>query len=148
MIRYPAAMLTSVGRNVEGGYALSSGDMHDDWLGADHRVAFAATAELDRAAWHQPATASVRLGFGTLPVAAAALVHLTEILVHATDLALVTGQDGRVDDAQCAALLTDMRATDFDAFRRPGMFGHERPCPADDPAHRRLLAFVRRDLTA
>jgi hypothetical protein len=54
----------------------------DDWLGDDPFAAFAAAAELDRAAWHRPGAldGAVRLSFGTLPAPMAARVHLTEVL--------------------------------------------------------------------
>jgi uncharacterized protein (TIGR03086 family) len=118
----------------------------DDWLGDDHQVAFKTAAQLDRAAWHRPNAldTTVRLGFGPVPGRMAAQIHLTEVLVHGVDLAVVTGQESRVDQQLCVELLTTMRDMDFDAFRRPGMFGPERPAPADGPAHRRLLAFLGR----
>jgi uncharacterized protein (TIGR03086 family) len=88
----------------------------------------------------------VRLSFGTLPGPMAALVHLTEILGHGADLAVSTGREDRVDQARCEELLTVMQAMDFAPFRRPGMFGPELPVTRDAAAHRRLLAFLGRDL--
>jgi len=122
----------------------------DDWLGADHRAAYTTAADLDRAAWQRPGAmaGSVRLGFGVLPAPMAALVHLTEVLVHGADLALVTGQERLVDDEACGRLLATMRGMSFDDFRRPGMFGPAAPVSADAPDHRRLLAFLGRDLGA
>jgi uncharacterized protein (TIGR03086 family) len=124
------------------------GRHEDDWLGADPRGAFAAAAALDRAAWHRPdaLTATVRLGFGAVPGPMAATIHLTEVLVHGADLAVATGQEHLVDHPACDSLLATMRDMDFDAFRRPGMFGPEVPAPVTAPAHRRLLAFLGRDL--
>ncbi|MFF4015458.1 TIGR03086 family metal-binding protein [Streptomyces sp. NPDC001843] len=125
-------------------------DHHADWLGTDHRAAFTTAAALDRAAWHRPDAldTTVRLGFGAVPGPTAALVHLTEILVHSADLAVLNGREDLVDQRQCADLLATMRAMDFDAFRRPGMFAAEQRAPADAAAHRRLLAFTGRDLEA
>jgi hypothetical protein len=40
-----------------------------------------------------------------------------------------------------------MRAMEFDAFRRPGMFGPEVASRESAPAHRRLLAFVGRSVS-
>ncbi|MFI6597574.1 TIGR03086 family metal-binding protein [Nonomuraea sp. NPDC050536] len=120
----------------------------DDWLGSSPEAAFAIAADLDRAAWHRPGVLEtpVRLGFGAVPGPMAALIHLTEVLVHGVDLAIVTGQEHLVDGQACEQLLAIMRGMDFDAFRRPGMFGPEAPAPVGAPAHRRLLAFLGRDL--
>ncbi|MFJ8916247.1 TIGR03086 family metal-binding protein [Amycolatopsis sp. NPDC102389] len=122
-------------------------DHHDDWLGTDHRAAFQTAADLDRAAWRRPDAldTTVQLGFGRVPGHLAALIHRTELLVHGADLAVVTGQEDHIDQRQCGELLDTMRGMDFQAFRRPGMFGPERPAPADAAAHRHLLAFLGRD---
>jgi uncharacterized protein (TIGR03086 family) len=124
-------------------------DHHADWLGDNHHDAFIAAAELDRAAWNRPGVldTTVRLSFGPVPGSLAAVIHLTEIVVHGADLAVVTCQEQQIDQRLCARLLADIRAMDFDAFRRPGMFGDELPEPDSAAPHRRLLAFVGRDLT-
>jgi uncharacterized protein (TIGR03086 family) len=131
--------------------ATDPGGAHEDnWLGTDPPAAFAAAADLDHAAWHRPSAleGTVRLGFGAVPAPMAALIHLTEVLVHGVDLAVTTGQEHLVDQQSCADLLAIMRGMDFDAFRRPGMFGPALLAPGDAPAHRHLLAFLGRDLTA
>jgi uncharacterized protein (TIGR03086 family) len=124
------------------------GAHEDDWLGTDPQKAFAVAAELDRAAWHRPGAldTTVRLGFGAVPGQMAALIHLTELVVHGVDLAIATGREAFIDERACDELLTVMRGMDFDAFRRPGMFGPEIHEPADASAHRRLLAFLGREL--
>lgn len=126
------------------------GAHEDDWLGADPAAAYAVAAGLDRAAWHRPGAldGTVRLGFGAVPGPMAALIHLTEVLAHGADLALATGQEHLVEDEHCGELLTVMLSMDFDAFRRPGMFGPPAAIADDAPAHRRLLAFLGRDITA
>ncbi|WP_426514170.1 TIGR03086 family metal-binding protein [Dactylosporangium sp. McL0621] len=128
----------------------AGGEHESDWLGADAEAAYAAAAALDRAAWRRPGAldGTVRLGFGVLPAPTAAVVHLTEVVVHGADLAVSTGQERHLDEEQCAWLLATMEEVGMAAFRRPGMFGAERPCPADAPAHRRLLAYLGRDLLA
>lgn len=122
------------------------GEHEDDWLGGEPRKAFLAAAEADRAAWRRPdaLAGTVELGFGVIPAPAAAAIHLTEVLVHGVDLALVTGREGLVDEAACELLLGEMRAMDFSVFRNPGMFGPEIAVDAVAPAHRRLLAFLGR----
>ncbi|MFI6738399.1 TIGR03086 family metal-binding protein [Nonomuraea sp. NPDC050451] len=125
-------------------------DHESDWLGADPHGAFAVAADLDRAAWHRPGAleTNVRLGFGTVPGTMAALIHLTEVLVHGVDLALATHQEHLVDQRSCEELLAVMRGMDFDAFRRPGMFGPELSAPTGATAHQRLLAFLGRTVTS
>lgn len=117
-----------------------------DWLGTDPQAAYALAADLDRAAWHRPDAldATVRLSFGELPGRMAALIHLTELVGHGLDLAVVSEQTGLVDEKLCEELLATLRSLDFDAYRRPGMFGPEITAPADAPAHQRLLAFLGR----
>ncbi|MEU4214884.1 TIGR03086 family metal-binding protein [Actinoplanes sp. NPDC026623] len=125
----------------------AAADHEADWLGDDNRDAYTQAARLDRAAWHRPGVldTTVRLGFGPVPGHLAALIHLTEVLVHGADLAVVTEQQTCIDDGACEELLAVMRTMDFAAFRRPGMFGPERAAPTGTPAHRRLLAFLGRD---
>lgn len=126
-----------------------AGASHEsDWLGGDPYGAYSAAADLDRAAWHRPGVldTTVRLGFGHLPGPMAALIHLTEILVHAADLAVATGQEALADDRACGDLLAVMRGLDFTAFRRPDMFGPEVRPAASAPAHRQLLAFLGREI--
>ncbi|MEV5839622.1 TIGR03086 family metal-binding protein [Nocardia sp. NPDC052112] len=121
-------------------------DHHDDWLGTDPQGAYAEAAELDRAAWHRPDALErpVRLGFGEVPGPMAAVIHLTELVVHGVDLAVAIGQEGLVDDRLCAEMLTIMHEMGLESFRVPGMFGPEVEVPADAPAHRRMLAYVGR----
>jgi uncharacterized protein (TIGR03086 family) len=124
----------------------AGGAHEDDWLGDDPVGAYRVAAGLDRAAWHRPGSLDrpVRLSFGVLPGPVAAVVHHTEVLVHGVDLAVATDADALVDQRQCARLLATMRAMDFDAFRRPGMFGAALAPTDGDLAHRRLLAFLGR----
>ena len=120
---------------------------HDaDWLGTDPQAAYTTAATADRAAWHRADAleATVRLSFGTVPGPMAAMVHLTEVLVHGVDLAVATGQQELIDEQQCEELLAIMRAMDMDAYRRPGMFGPQVPAPGDTRAHQRMLAFLGR----
>ncbi|MEV5608146.1 TIGR03086 family metal-binding protein [Streptomyces sp. NPDC052225] len=128
-----------------------AGAAHEaDWLGEDPHGAFALAARLDRAAWARPDAldGTVRLGFGTVPAPMAALVHLLELVTHGADLALAVGRPELIDEQACADLLADLDGMDFERFRGPGLFGPAIPAPGDAPAHRRLLAFLGRDLPA
>ncbi|WP_063036511.1 TIGR03086 family metal-binding protein [Nocardia pseudovaccinii] len=121
--------------------------LEDDWLGIDPQGAFAAAAEVDRAAWHRPdaLTGTVRIALGELPGPAAAMVHLTEVVAHAVDIAVAIDRPDLADDELCAELLTTMHAMGgLDGFRKPGMFDEEVTVPADAPAHRRLLGYLGR----
>ncbi|MER7283083.1 TIGR03086 family metal-binding protein [Dactylosporangium sp. NPDC000244] len=126
----------------------AGGEHESDWLGHEPAAAYAAAATLDGEAWRRPDALSgtVRLGFGAMPAQMAALIHLTELVVHGADLAVSTGRTDRLDAEQCAYLLATMREMGMEAFRRPGMFGAELPCPEDAPAHERLLAFLGREV--
>ncbi|WP_194815432.1 TIGR03086 family metal-binding protein [Nocardia sp. XZ_19_385] len=120
----------------------------DDWLGSDAQGAFAAAAEIDRAAWHRPDAldGTVDIALGALPGQYAAAVHLTELVVHGVDIAVAIERPDLADDQLCAELLAIMADQGgIDAFRKPGMFDAEVEISADAPAHRRLLAYVGRD---
>ena len=126
------------------------GAHHDDWVAGGHAAAYESAAALDRPAWRRPDALDgvVRLGFGEVPAAFAARIHLLELVAHGADLAVAAGRTDLVDEAECERMLAELRAMEFDADRRPGMFG-----PATAPAggagaapHVRLLAFLGRDL--
>jgi uncharacterized protein (TIGR03086 family) len=87
---------------------------------------------------------TIGLSFGSVPAPLAAIVELTEIVVHGLDIAVATGQEDAVDQGQAERLLGVMAGMGIDGFRAPGIFGSERPAPADALAHRRLLAFLGR----
>jgi uncharacterized protein (TIGR03086 family) len=125
-----------------------AGDDHDaDWLGADPRQAYVQAAVADRAAWRRPGVldTTVHISLGALPGPMAAVVHLTEVLVHGVDLAVATGQQRSIDEQQCADLLATMHDMGgMDPYRVPGMFGPELPAPAGASPHRQLLAYLGR----
>lgn len=128
---------------------IAPGD-HDgcDWLTPNAHQAYAAAAEADRAAWRLPGTETIvfDLAFGQVPAPMAAIVHLTEVVVHGLDIAVATGREHLVDQELSARLLAVMRAIGTDAFRVPGIFGPEQPSTKSDPPHRQLLAHLGRGL--
>ena len=93
-------------------------------------------------------SAVLDLSVGRMPAPMAAVIELTEIVVHGLDVAVATGQEDAVDEEQAAALLDLMNGMGVDAFRVPGVFGPEQPAPETAPAHVRLLAFLGRDLVS
>lgn len=119
-----------------------------DWLGDDPQGRFASAAETDRAAWRRPDSlaGSVTISLGRLPGPMAAVVHLTEVLVHGVDLAVATGQQDVLDQGLCADLLATMRAMGIEAFRVPGVFGPEVTPTGDAAPHEQLAAYLGRDL--
>src|SRR3954454_9151329 len=127
-----------------------AGAHEDDWLGDDPVAAYRDAATRVLAAWRSPGADQrmVTLSFGTVPAPMAAIVELTEVLVHGLDVAVATGQEDAVDQVQAERLLALMAGMGIDGFRAPGIFGPERPAPAGAPAHRRLLAFLGRTSAA
>lgn len=124
----------------------SGADHESDWLGGDPQGAWAAAAEVDRAAWHRPDVLSgtVHSPIGTLPAPTAGRAHLIEVVVHGLDIAVAIGRTDLADEELCAELLGMLRSTGVDAFRKPGIFGPEVSVAEDAPAHRRLLAYLGR----
>jgi uncharacterized protein (TIGR03086 family) len=124
------------------------GEHDDDWLGADPIGAYDDAARTVLAAWRRPGVRDrlVRLSFGAVPAPMAAIIELTELVVHGLDIALATGQEEDVDQAQARRLHAVMAAIGIDGFRMPGIFGPARSAAPDAPASRRLLAFLGRDI--
>jgi len=127
---------------------LPAGADHDaDWLGGDPQGAYAEAAAADRAAWRRPGAldSTVHTSLGALTGPMAAVVHLTEVLVHGVDLAVAAGRQRRIDQRQCADLLTTMHQMGgIDPYRVPGVFGPEHSAPADAAPYRQLLAYLGR----
>jgi uncharacterized protein (TIGR03086 family) len=126
----------------------AAGAEHEaDWLGADPWTAYAQAATADRQAWRAPGALdrTVHISLGALPGPMAAVIHLTEVLVHGVDLAVATGREDLVDDQQCKELLVVMHEIGgVDPYRVPGVFGPEVTVPDGAPVHRQLLAYLGR----
>jgi uncharacterized protein (TIGR03086 family) len=125
------------------------GDHDDDWLGDDPIAAWAFAAAADRAAWRRQDAldGTITISLGALPAEIGAWVHLTELVVHAVDVAVATGQEGAIDEDLVRDLLAAMRALGFEAFRTPDSFDPEQPVAEDAPAHLRLLAYLGRTVS-
>jgi uncharacterized protein (TIGR03086 family) len=128
----------------------AGGEHEDDWLGEDPVAAYRQASVQVLAAWRSPGVEQrmIDLSFGSVPAPLAAIVELTEIVVHGLDVAVATGQEDAVDQAQAERLLALMAGMGIDGFRAPGIFGPEQSVPAEAPAHRRLLAFLGRTVAA
>ena len=128
----------------------AGGEHEDDWLGDSPAAAYTAAAAAVLTAWRAPGAMgrTLSISLGDVPAPLGAVIELTEVVVHGLDLAVATGQEDRVDAGQAAALHALMLGMVMDSFRMPGVFGPPAPAPADAPAHRQLLAFLGRELTA
>jgi len=121
-----------------------------DHLGADPASAFDAAARADHDAWSRPDAldGTVALAFATFPAPMAAVIHLTELVVHGIDLAVATHQQHAIDERLAEQLLDLMHSMGgIDAFRGPGFFGPEVAAEDGQLPHARLLAYVGRNTT-
>ncbi len=122
------------------------GDFDRDWLGSDPTAAYQAAAQAVSTAWHRPRALQepVTLTFGTVPAPLAAVIHLTEVLVHGSDTAGAIGAHHVIDEDRCAELLTPQHRIGLDEFRVPSIFGPAVPVEPQLPAHLQLMAFLGR----
>jgi uncharacterized protein (TIGR03086 family) len=130
-----------------GGVGFSEGDV--DWLDDDPKHAYREAARVVGAAWHDTGALdqTLTISLGPVPGQLAAVIHLTELVVHGVDLAVATEHEHLVDQSLCSELLGLMEAMGgIDAFRLPDVFGAAVPAPADLSAHLRLLAYVGRSI--
>jgi uncharacterized protein (TIGR03086 family) len=126
------------------------GEHEDDWLHDAPAAAYAAAAAAVLAAWRTPGAMDRTLYISLGPVSAplGAVIELTEVVVHGLDLAVATGQSNRVDEVEAAWLHQLMLGMGFDAFRAPGVFDPAVDVADTAPPHRRLLAFLGREIPA
>jgi uncharacterized protein (TIGR03086 family) len=82
--------------------------------------------------------------WGELPGEVIAGFLFLEVLVHGWDLAVATGQDGRLDPALAEPALEMARQWVTAEARTPTLFGHEVPVTADAAVGDRLVAFLGR----
>ncbi|MFF0545703.1 TIGR03086 family metal-binding protein [Nocardia thailandica] len=103
------------------------------------RLKALAEAWRDPAAWDGDAEA----GGVTMPAPVMAMVALDELVVHAWDLAVATGQSPRASDADLAVLLEFLRETDPEGT--PGLFGPVIPVAPEAPLLDQVLGLTGRD---
>lgn len=98
--------------------------------------AFAAPGSLDRV---------FELPFGQIPGRVLIVMRTTDLLTHAWDLAVATGQSTDVDPELAVRQLGLAREGLRPEFRGPGrFFGDEQPCPPGYPPAAQLAAFLGR----
>jgi uncharacterized protein (TIGR03086 family) len=117
--------------------------------GAEAALAAAAAANL--ASWHTPTAfdGARNFPFGTFPAAAAAMMNLSEVVVHTWDLAVALDGDTTIDPAIAKMLDEFYAAISLDPYRAHGAFGPEVTVDAGASHADRLLARLgRRPVTS
>ncbi|MEZ0580103.1 TIGR03086 family metal-binding protein [Nocardioides sp. MH1] len=115
----------------------------DDPLGAWEHHAAAVQAVLDDPASADVAFAHPRLPAMPLPRAVAQF-YTNDVFMHSWDLGRATGQDVRLDEDRCRAMLTGMEPMD-QMLRESGQYGARVPVPDDASWQDRLVGFIGRD---
>jgi len=82
--------------------------------------------------------------FGTFPAVAAAMMNLSEVVVHTWDVATALGADATIDPAVATMLDEFYGSISLDPYRAHGAFGVEIPVDLDAPPADRLLARLGR----
>jgi uncharacterized protein (TIGR03086 family) len=82
--------------------------------------------------------------FGTFPADAAAMMNLSEVIVHTWDIATALGADAAIDPAVAEMLYRFYRPMSLDPYRAHGAFGAEVVVDTDAPPAERLLALLGR----
>lgn len=124
-------------------------DFDDDWLRSDPIQEYNSAATDVLTAWCEPGVLerTLSISVGPVPGHLAALIHLTEVIVHGIDLAIATSQEHCIDEDVAERLLGTMQQTGImGQFRVDGIFQPERSAPSTGPAYRRLMAFLGRRL--
>lgn len=128
----------------------AGGEHEDDWLGENPVAAYRDAADAVLDAWRAPGAMgrTLTISLGVVPAPLAAVIELTEVVVHGLDLSVATDRLELVDQAQAEWLHALMLGMGFDAFRLPGVFGPAVPVSATAPADLRLLGFLGREVTS
>ena len=120
----------------------------DDIVGDDPASVFRSASKTTLDAWRGPDAMSkvIQIPVGEMPGGAAINVNTTDTYAHAVDLAVATGQEGKLDQSLAEEILARVSERGIDALRIPGVFGPEVPCEDSAAAHRRLLAYLGREV--
>lgn len=116
-------------------------------LPADWREVFGERLADLADAWREPGAldGTTMAGPVEMPAAAAQLVAVDEVVVHAWDLAIATGQPYDPDPAAAQAALGFATSFEPPPDAGGGLFGPPVPVPADAPLLHRLLGATGRD---
>lgn len=116
-------------------------------IGADDPVvALTNAAEANIAAWRAPGAFDGDRAFplGTFPADAAAMMNLSEVVVHTWDIATALGADPTIDPTVAEMVYGFYRPMSLDPYRAHGAFGAEITAEADAPPADRLLELLGR----
>lgn len=113
----------------------------DDPIGAHEEAARAAHAKAQQT---DPQT-TVHLSFGDVDAAFYLAQRALDMVVHAWDVAVASGQDAAMDEALADVLYRQAEPTITPEVRAAGVFGPEVPVDSDATPSERLLGLVGRD---
>ncbi|MCS5733062.1 TIGR03086 family metal-binding protein [Herbiconiux daphne] len=115
---------------------LDDADLQHEW----HLFSLAATT-----AWHDAAPDSlVTLSYDTVPVLDYLKEQVSDVTIHAWDLARAVGAEESIDDELVAAVWTVFEPQK-ETLEASGLFASPVPVPDDAPLLSRLLALTGRD---
>ncbi|MGH8984155.1 MAG: TIGR03086 family metal-binding protein [Acidimicrobiia bacterium] len=119
-----------------------------DVVGDDPSGVFRQASKTTLDAWRQPGALdrTMQLPMGEMPGAIAININLMDAYVHGLDLAVATGQEDTLDAGLAEMGLSMSKELDLDRFRMPGVFGPEVQCGESAAPHRRLLAYLGREV--
>ena len=112
----------------------------------DPVVALTDAAEANIASWRAPGAfdGERSFPFGTFPADAAAMMNLSEVVVHTWDIASALGTDVTIDPTVADMVYEFYRPMSLDPYRAHGAFGAEIRVDLDAPPADRLLALLGR----
>lgn len=127
----------------EGGVA---GEDAGDLVGDDAHGAVQEGVRVNLRTWRAPKAfdGDRSFPFGTFPASAAALMNLSEVIVHTWDVGQAIGRDVTVDPAAAELLVSFYERIPLDVYREHGAFGPLVEVPPDAPAFDRLLGLLGR----
>jgi uncharacterized protein (TIGR03086 family) len=122
------------------------GEDAGDLVGDDPVGAVKHTAVANLAAWRQNGAleGSRTYPWGTFPAPIGLVINISEVAVHAWDLARASGQHAHIDAAVAAPVYELYRQMRLGDLRTKGVFGAEVTVPATAPVQDRLLGLLGR----
>ena len=114
-------------------------------LGPDLEAEWRTYSALATEAWQStPLDSKVELSYGTASVADYLSEQVSDVTIHAWDLARGTAADNQLDDALVEAVWSVFEPQK-DTLEASGLFASPVPMPDDAPLQSRLLALTGRD---